>query len=773
MKSTLFVYCLIALLLALSLPGLAQVVEDIDAPPPAIEITTGVKAKGNKQNEPDSLKVSRNKVTKKVSDRSRSFTSAMAGTTSTAGAVTDGSSRNFGFSLFTTDNLTFEPSINIPTPKNYRLGPADDLIIDIWGASQATYRLKITPEGSILIPNLGPIYLSSMTIEEATGKITKELSAIYSGLRTGNSFIKVSLSSVRSIKVNLVGEIYMPGTYTLSSLATVFNALYAANGPSVNGSLRDVKVIRNNKTQAELDLYEFLLKGEQKDDIRLEDGDVVFIAPYQLRVDISGQIKRPGLFDMKSAESLKDLIYFAGGFTSKAYAQRIKVFRKTGTQRKVLDIPASQQDTFRLQNGDEMVIDSILNKFENRVEIRGAVYRPGVFALDSAGTLRQLIRKADGLKGDAFTTRINIYRMRNDMTMEVIPVDLALLLQQQKDIPLLKDDVVNIAPISDLHEKYWLQIEGEVRKPGKYPFMLNMTISDFILRAGGFKESASRARVEIARRVKNDTATKPVAQITSIYQFPISEDLRLSDSASGFSLKPYDVVSIRQSPGYSPKTLVSIGGEVVFPGKYSIVTKNDRISDLIKRAGSITPQAYVKGASLIRKTAFIPSHFDGIDTTATVDLDFLVKELFKGSDSLLLGDYTKMRDKKGNIYLKPIKKNKIFAQIPIDLQYIMKKPGTYKDLFLMPGDSLLIPGDIQTIKVTGAVSYPTTMPYYKGKKLRYFVNHSGGFAPGSQPSGVYVINANGSVCSTKRGFLFINSFPKIEPGATIVVPAKK
>ena len=739
---------LMTLFLALSLPSIAQVEQVVDETPPAIEITTGAKAKGNKQNEPDSLKVSRNKVTKKVSDRSRSVSSAVAGTTSgasagttvsgiTQSAVADGSYRNFGFSLFTTDNLTFEPSINIPTPKNYRLGPSDDIIIDIWGASQATYRLKITPEGSILIPSLGPLYLSSMTIEEATGKITKELSAIYSGLRTGNSFIKVSLGSVRSIKVNLVGEIYMPGTYTLSSLSTVFNALYAANGPSANGSLRNVKVIRNNKTVAELDLYDFLLKGEQKDDIRLEDGDVVFISPYQRRVDIGGQIKRPGLFDMKSTESLKDLIYFAGGFTSKAYAQRIKVYRKTGTQRKVLDIPASQQDTFRLQNGDEMTVDAILDKFENRVEIRGAVYRPGVFALDSVGTLKQLIRKADGLKGDAFTTRINIYRQRDDMTTEVIPVDLALLMQQNNDISLLKDDVVNISPISDLHEGYYLQIDGEVRRPGQFPFMLNMTMSDLILMAGGFTEPASLARLEIARRVKNDTATRSISQISQVFRFPISQDLKLSDSASRFILKPFDVVSVRRSPGYSAQSLVTVKGEVLFQGRYGIKTKNDRVSDIIMRAGNLTPQAYVKGASLKRKINCIPSRYDA---------PYSSKPILKVSD---------------------------YVEVPIDLQYIMKNPGSYKDLYLMPGDSLLIAGEIQTIKITGAVTYPTTLPYYKGKKLRYFVNRSGGFAPGSKPSRVYVINANGSVSRTKRGFLFINSFPGIEPGATIVVPAKK
>jgi protein involved in polysaccharide export with SLBB domain len=701
-----------------ALPGIAQVEDAFNLVLPGDQGSPGIKAKGNRENEPDSLKPAKVEYYKKSSDRTRTdiYTDADRPAGKKYIRRNDGSERIFGFSLFTTENLTFEPNTNIPTPKNYRLGPGDDLIIDIWGASQASYRQKITPEGSILIPGVGPLYLSGMTIEEGTGKITKELSSIYAGLRYGNSFIKVSLGSVRSIKVNLVGEIALPGTYTLSSLATVFNALYAANGPSINGSLRDVKVIRNNKTVAELDLYDFLLKGEQKDDIRLEDGDVVFISPYQQRVDITGQVKRPGLFDMKTGESLKELIYFAGGFTSQAYAQRIKIFRKTGTQRKVLDIPAAQQDTFLLKNGDEMVIDAILDKFENRVEIRGAVYRPGVFALDSAGTLRKLIRKADGLKGDAFTTRINIIRLRDNMTTEVIPVDLAAILQGDQDIPLLKDDVVNISPISDLHEGYWLQIDGEVRKPGQFPFMENITMSDLILMAGGFKEPASLAQIEIARRVKNDTATRSVNQIVKVFSFPISQDLKLTDSASRFVLKPFDVVSVRRSPGFGTPSMVRIDGEVLFPGSYSIITRQDRISDLIGRAGSITQKAWLKGTRLTR------------------------------ADS---------------------------KSIPVDLAKILKNPGSKDDLFLVGGDVFIIPIEIQTVKVTGEVMYPNTLPFQKGKGLRAYLNRSGGFSPDALKTHVYVINANGSVNATKPGFLFIHNFPKIEPGATIVVPKKK
>jgi len=752
----------------------SQEADDFNAAP--IKLETGVKAKGNKESQADSLNPSRKKTTKRVSDRSRSVSGNSEEyyfQADKADSVAEAErKRLFGFSLFTNENLTFEPNLNIPTPKNYRLGPDDDLIIDIWGASQATYRQKITPEGNILIPSLGPIYLSGMTIEEATGKITKDLGAIYSGLRYGNSFIKVSLGSIRSIKVNMVGEISLPGTYTLSSLATVFNALYAADGPTVTGSLRDIRVIRNNKVAARIDLYELLLKGVQQDEIRLEDGDVIFIAPYQQRVDITGQINRPGLYDMKPAESLKDLIWFAGGFNSKAYTQRIKIFRNTGAMRKVLDIPASQQDSFQLRNGDKMVIDSILDKFENRVVIRGAVYRPGVFALDSVSTLKQLIRKADGLKGDAFTTRINIYRLRDDMTTEVIPVDLAAIMQNQEDVPLYKDDSVHIAPISKLHEKYFLQIEGEIRRPGKYSFMNNATMSDLILMAGGFKEAASLAGIEIARRVKNDTASKSVSRIAEVFRFPVSHDLKLSDSAARFILQPFDVISVLRSPGYGVPGMVTITGEVLYPGKYSIVTKNDRISDILRRAGNVTPYVNLKGASLMRKTNFIPARYSRLDTSATSDIENFIKELRTSANNVMVEDYVKMKDKKKNKSLTPVRKISPYTEVPVDLKYIINHPGGDKDLVLMPGDSLLLPREIQTVKTTGAVAYPATIPC-KGKHLRGYIDRSGGFAPNADRSRVYVISANGSVRSTKTGFFGIRNFPPIEPGATIVVPTKK
>ncbi len=523
-------------------------------------------------------------------------------TDSVAKAINKFNEKIFGFSLFTNKSLSFEPSTNVATPMNYQLGPGDKFVIDVWGASQETYNSKITAEGNIIISNVGPIYISGMTIEEATVKIKKELSTIYSGLLTGNTFMKISLSAARSIKVNIVGDVVVPGTYSVSSLSTVFNAMYLAGGPSLNGSLRDVKIIRNNKTVADLDFYEFLLKGELPDNMRLQDEDVIFVSTYKKRVEIIGEIKRSALlFDIKPTETLKDLIYFAGGFTDKAYSEWIKIFRKTGKEYKVIDVSSSQRDTFKLNNGDSIMVDTILNRFENRVEIKGAVFRPGIFAIDSVMTLKQLINKAEGLRGDAFKNRISIYRTTEDLTIEIIPFDLEKLLRNEEDVSLQREDIVIIPSIFDISEEYNLNIEGEIKNPGKYPFTFNTSVEDLIIQAGGLLESASLARMEIARRIKNNTAVSTNEQIAEIYQFPISKDLKLSDSASKFILQPFDQIFIRKSPGYLTQEMVSVEGEVLFPGKYCLTSKNERISDLVKRSGNYTTDAYPEGARMIRK----------------------------------------------------------------------------------------------------------------------------------------------------------------------------
>ncbi|HNW98731.1 MAG TPA: SLBB domain-containing protein [Bacteroidales bacterium] len=712
------------------------------------QIETLAKAKGMSDSEILKLKsrISKLKTTIKDDNSSTGRTrSAEVKNDSLDKEVNPYANKIFGFSLFTNKSLTFEPSTNIATPLNYQLGPGDKLIIDVWGASQETYEQKITAEGYIIISNVGPIYLSGMTIEQATNKVKKELTSIYTGLSIGNTFLKVSLGAVRSIKVNIVGEVALPGTYTLSSLATALNALYVAGGPSENGSLRNVKIIRNNKTVAELDIYEFLLKGELPKNMRLQDEDVIFIPAYDNRVEIKGEVKRTGLFDLKTSEKLKDLIYYAGGYTDKAYTENVKVLRKTGKQYKVFDVPSIQQDSFKLSNGDEVSVDTVLNKYENRVEIKGAVNRPGIFALDNNTTLGELIRKASGLREDAFKSRVIIYRTLDDLTIKTIPVEIKDTTQSYQTL-LLREDVVSVSSIFDIQEEYTIKIDGEVRVPGEYPYTKNTTIEDLIVKAGGLLESASYAKIEVDRRIKDNYATASSDKIAEVYQFQISKDLKVSDSASNFELMPFDNVFIRKSPGYSSQSIVKVDGEVLFPGFYSITTKTERISDLIKRAGSTTPEAYVKGARLTRQNS----------AAKKLQLKDIEKLKERVNDTLPIDDQTI---------------NKTETTISIDLEKILKKAGSKYDLFLEKGDVIKIPKEPQTVGLSGALLYPVVVRYMKGYGVRKYISSSGGFSDDAKPSKIYVVNINGSVKRTSR-FLFIKNYPKVEPGAEIVVPQK-
>lgn len=651
---------------------------------------------------------------------------------------------NFGFALFKNSDLTFEPSFNVATPLNYLIGPGDILNIDVWGASQQAYQEIVSNEGVIIIPNVGPILLSGFTIEEAEIKLKRTLSKIYAGLRKGNTYLKVSLGSVRSIKVNIVGEVVLPGTYNLSSLASVFNAMYAAGGPSKNGSLRDVKVIRGDKIVAEVDFYEFLLKGQLSNKMHLQDQDVIFVSSYSNRVEIKGAVKRNKHFDVKASESLKDLIYFAGGFTGRAYTERIKIFRKTGKENRILDIMEYRFGDILLKNGDEVIIDSILERFENRVQISGAIMRPGVYAIDSIRTLKQLIGIADGLREDVFKSRISVFRLKEDLSRENIAIDLNQLLQSNLDFPLQREDSVSIPSIYDLREDYSLRIEGEISKPGVYAYAENTKVEDLIIQAGGLLETASLAYVEVARRIKDDQALKSTNQLAKIIKFSISNNLGLSDSASKFILQPYDQVFIRRSPAYMPQLMVSINGEVNFPGKYSITTRTERISDLILRAGNITSEAYLKGASLIRK---------------------------KSNDKIL-------SDKAiNNIASEKVELNNLsvantkFDIIGVNLEMILKDPGSPNDLFLQEGDSIRILKQSQTIKVSGSVYSPNVIPYHKGLKLKDYITNAGGYTRDAKQGHIYVVYANGSVKKTKK-VLFLRNHPAIEPGAEIIVPTK-
>ena len=655
--------------------------------------------------------------------------------------------RIFGYDLFNNKDLTFEPSLNIPTPQNYQIGPGDEIVIDVWGASQLNYKLTVSPEGSIFVDNVGPIYINGLTINKASDKITGRLSSIYSGL-TGtkpNTFAQVSLGNLRSIKVTIAGDIRLPGTYTLSSLATVFNALYASGGPSMNGSFRSIQIFRENKLIDSLDVYDFLIRGNQAHNIRLQDQDLILVNPYKTRVEINGEVKRQAFYEIKEKEHLNDLIGFAGGFSDKAYSYRLKIIRNSGREYRIFDIDKKDFSLFSLENGDSITVGKILNKFENKVDIEGAVYRSGQFELSKGLTLKQLIDKAEGIRGDAFMPRAIIYRLRPDLTKEAVPINLnALLNNQDSDKLLQKNDSVKVFSIFELQEEFKIDIYGEIIKPGTYPFVNNLTLEDLIAMAGGLKESASLAKIEVARRIKQSDINTKTAKIADIFQFTVSRDLKLSDSTSKFILEPFDNVFVRKSPEYEKQTLVIIKGEVLYPGSYSISNKDERISDLITRSGGLTPEAYPKGARLVRKlTENIKERKKVIESIESQSADSLA------------------------IFIPSERKE----AIGIDMEEIIKNPHSKYDITLQDGDSLLIPKELQTVRLSGAFLYPITVRYDKSYKFSDYASKAGGFAEDARPTKAYVVYANGSVDRTSR-FMFFDLYPKIEPGAEIIIPKK-
>ena len=652
----------------------------------------------------------------------------------------------FGMKLFRNEKITFQPALNIPTPIDYQLGYGDELIIDIWGVSEMTYSEILSPDGSILIPGIGPIYLSGLTVDDAHKKLRKELSKIYAGLSGNNPnvFLTVSIGNIRSIHVNLVGEVFVPGTYTLPSMATAFNALYASGGPTISGSLRNIKLIRNNKAIATIDFYQFLLDGTMEGNIRLQDQDVIFIEPYSDRVEIEGEIKRPGLYEMKKGESLAELLKFSGGFTGKAYKKSITTIRNTDRENQIRDTKEDKFGEFQLQNGDYVKVDSILSRYENRVEITGAVFRPGSYSLEEGMTLVDLLQKAEGLREDAFPNRGVLYRQKEDMSMEVIAFDRSSLASEESSIELHKEDLVVIPSIFDLREEYTIEIMGEVRKPGKYPFIINSGIEDLIIQAGGLLESASMSNLEIARRVKNPNSLISTNKVADIYQFSISPGLRISPEASNFKLEPFDMIFVRSSPGYQTQKLIIVEGEVNFPGDYSLSEKDERISTIVVRSGGLTSYAYPQGARLIRK---LPEE-DERKSEVIENLAIMAK------DTLALE-----------------KTRKTETAIGINLHRILENPGSKYDIFVEEGDKLIIPKQLQTVNLQGGVLYSTTVRYDERMRFSNYISRAGGFTENARKSNSYIIYPNGSVDKTKS-FFFIKSFPKVEPGSEIYVPLK-
>jgi protein involved in polysaccharide export with SLBB domain len=669
-------------------------------------------------------------------------------------------SRNFGFAVFNNPRISFEPNLKIPTPKNYQLSVNDELLIDVSGNSEANYALKVSPEGVIRIPVAGPVQVNGLTIEQAKKAITQKLSTtIYTAIRTGKTTVDVTLGSIRSINVIVIGEANLPGTYTLPSLATAFHALYACGGPGPNGSFRNIQVIRNNTTVAELDIYEYLVTGNRKKDIRLMDQDVIKINSYEKRIELKGEVKKPGLYDVAAGETVKTIISYAGGFTDQAYTSRIQVYRNTATERKISTVTEDELSALVPEKGDNYVVGKILNRFANRISLSGAVYRPGEYELKEGMTLKALINQADGFREDAFTDRGNIHRLKPDLSPEIVSFDLGKVMNgTMRDIILQKEDKVIIYSKFDLKEAYYIKIEGEVTVPGTYLFEEGMQIQDLILMAGGLKESSSLKKIELSRRVK-DTLQQDPEKIKTAIIFQQDFNLGLKDSAglSPFPLQPFDEVVIRAAPGYFVQKNVVIEGEVLYGGKYTLQAKNDRISDLVKRSGGFTSEAYIKGAVLVRTRNFTK--------TEQANLQQGVRNLVK--QNLESGVATEII--KAEVTDFSLKKSDI---VGISLEEILKAPGSKFDLLLNDGDTLRIPKQLQTVRVNGEVLYPTLVRYDRNLNFKDYIINSGGFSDRASRKNSYIIHPNGLVKGTTN-FLFFKNYPGVNPGSEIYIPSKR
>jgi protein involved in polysaccharide export with SLBB domain len=657
--------------------------------------------------------------------------------------ATDKNKKIFGFSIFNSENLSFEPSVNIPTPKNYPLGIADQVVITVWGASQSHLQLTIDQNGAITIPDVGPVYLSGLTFEKAQALIKNRLMAIYSGMagQYPNTWAEVSLGGLRSIKVNVLGEINAPGTYTLPSTASAFNALYLSGGPNENGSFREIRLIRDGETIRTIDVYDFLVNGNPESNVQLRDQDIIFVPTSKTMVQIGGQVKREGFFEIKPKEMVKDLIRFAGGFSESAYTQSLSLVRNNEREHEVRDIPEAEFARFTLQNGDQVKVDPILNRFSNRVSVSGAILHPGNFELTEGMRLSDLLKKADGLREDAFMNRGLISRLKEDHTSENITFDLNDVMSGKNDILLKKEDQVTIRSIFEMREEQKVSIVGEVLNPQPFEYRENMTLSDLIFRAGGFREDADISYVELARRLSYEEASRVTNKITEIHQFALTRDLKLSPADAAFRLQPFDEVYVRRAPGFRDQGTVMVTGEVTYAGTYSISDKSERVSDVIRRAGGLVPGAYTKGATLTRTSELSPVEIEK------------KKQLVRDS-----------------MFKEPLLPDKQSYLVGIELDKILADPGNNIDLLLQPGDLINIPKELQTVKVSGSVLNPLALTYENHLSLRRYIDLAGGYTKKAQKSKTYVIYPNGTSAST-RGFIF-RTVPKVSPGSEIIVPEK-
>lgn len=652
----------------------------------------------------------------------------------------ESSKKIFGHDIFSNKNLSFEPNLNIATPQNYRLGPGDEVIVDVWGASQNTIQETISPDGAIQVEGVGPVYLSGMTVKEANEYLKSELETIYSDPDTQ---LKLTVGQIRGIQVNVMGEVENPGTYTLSSFATVFHALYQAGGMNEIGTLRSVKVYRNNQLLATLDIYDYILNGKMAEDVRLMDDDVIVVGTYECLVNVAGKVKRPMFYEMKRNESVGTLLDYAGGFTGDAYTKNVRLIRKSGREYQIYNVDELDFNSFQLMDGDSLNIDSVLPRFSNMVELKGAVYRPGMYQIGGRiTTVRQLIEAAEGTMGDAFLNRAVLHRKREDFSLEVISINIKGVMDGTvADIALQNEDVLMIPSIHDIREERVLAIHGEVLFPGTYVYAANTTLEDLILQAGGLKEAASTVRVDVARRIKDATATKDRNETAETYNFSLRDGF-VVDGEAGFILEPYDEVYVRRSPGYQEQQNLKVEGEVLFPGTYVLAKKNYRLSELIEAVGGLTHEAYVKGARLERQM--------------TMEEQVRMKAALRASK---LGG-------KDSIDIDKLDLSTTYS-VGIELDKALEDPGSEQDVVLREGDRLVVPQYINTVKINGEVMYPNTVSYLKGKKLKHYIEQSGGYSSNAKKSQTYIVYMNGTIARAKGGGKDL-----IQPGCEIIVPTK-
>lgn len=659
----------------------------------------------------------------------------------------------FGRDIFNNKDLTFEPNMNIATPQNYILGPGDAVYIDIYGASQKTIESTVSPDGEVTIEGFGPVQVSGLTVAQANARLRSTLGARYS-----SSKIKLTVGQTRSIMINVMGEVKNPGTYTLPAFATVFHALYMAGGTNDIGTMRNIKVYRNNRLVSVVDIYDYILNGKLTGNVRLADNDVISVGPYDCLVNITGKVKRPMYYEMKRNESVGTLLKYAGGFTGDAYKKSVRIVRKTGREYSVYNVDEFDMSAFHLADEDSVSVDSILPRFSNMVEVKGAVFRPGMYQVGGdINSVKTLIEHADGLREEAFTARAVMHRMKKDRTLEIVPVDVEGILDGTvPDIPIQNNDVLFIPTKQEMMEEQTITIHGEVQYPGIYRYADNETLEDFVLQAGGLKQTASTVKVDVSRRIVNPKALTTDSVIARTYTFALKDGFVI-DGTPGFKLMPFDEVYVRKSPGYYKQQNVVVEGEVMFSGTYTLSKKNQRLSDLIKSAGGVNDRGYIAGARLERKANESErARMEAVLKKAKEEAEQMEIEAAKENKKIDLKDSEK------------IKKFEIpeFYSVGIELDKALANPGCDADIVLREGDKIIVPQYNGTVKINGAVMYPNTVGFQKGKKAKYYINQAGGFSEKAKKSQTYIVYMNGTIAKVSQ-----NAKPK--PGCEIVVPEKE